>query len=70
MSTPPRFLEEQLAWLRSKFTPTTPPADPPANDPLPGNGSLDNGKRNTYGSIVIIHIKLQAYPNPTLLYAA
>lgn len=66
MSTPPPFSEEQLAWLRSKFTPTTPLTDPPTEDPSPGNGSSDNRKLNSHRSIVIIHIKLKAYPNPTL----
>ena len=49
MSGPPPFSEEQLAWLCSKFATTTTPADPPAEDPSPGDGSSDNGKLNVGG---------------------
>ena len=69
MSVPPPFSEEQLAWLRSQFATTTTPADPPAEDPPPGDGSSDNGKLNVEGPIVI-YVKPKAYPNRAILYTA
>ena len=67
MSDPPPFSKEQLAWLRSKLATTMTPADPPAEDPPPGNGSSDNGKLNVDGPIVI-YVKPKAYPNQAILY--
>ena len=66
MSTTPPFSDEQLAWLRSKFAPTSTPTDPPADDPPSGNGSSDNGKLNSHKSSVMIYVQLEAYPNPTI----